>query len=325
VELEIGATAGISVAPSHGKDPGELQQRAAVALAAAKRAGLAWELWTPPLQRASSSELVLQSELRHAIKDGQLRLLYQPVVAARTGEVAGVEALVRWQHPQHGLLAPSAFLAQAERSPLIVELTAWVLEEAVRQGAAWEAAGQRLPMSVNLSARLLVHDGLPDLVAGVLARHQLPAHLLTLEITETAVMANAERAMALLATLRQLGTRTSLDDFGTGFSSLSLLADLALDELKVDRRFVAGSQHGWKDAAIVATLVELGHRLGLHVVAEGVEDEATRVKLAELDYDLLQGYLFARPLTADAVQPFRAAALRAAARQSPVGTASPRH
>ncbi|WP_432570151.1 EAL domain-containing protein [Kineococcus sp. SYSU DK005] len=310
IAVELDVTAGVVLSPQHGGElspqrGGELTtllQRAESALRAARRADSPVRSWSRDLEERTAEEVQLQGQLRTAVGEGQLRVHYQPLVHAHGRRIGGVEALVRWQHPTRGLLAPGAFLPQAERTSVIVALTDWVLGQALEQAASWVRAGRPLRVSVNLSARLLAHEGLAEQVRAHVARTGVPAHLLVLEVTESAVMAQPQRAVEALAQLRALGVRIALDDFGTGYTSLGLLQDLPLDELKVDRRFVAGALRGGGDEAIVRSVVELAHRLGLEVVGEGVEDEATAQLLAEAGYDLLQGYHFARPLPAEQVE-----------------------
>ncbi|MCI2240511.1 EAL domain-containing protein [Paenibacillus sp. TRM 82003] len=301
VRVDVDVTVGVVLAPVHGTDLGTLMQRADTALHAARRADRPALTWEPAMDERTADGVQLHAQLRTAVAEGQLRLHYQPLVEAHSRRVRGVEALVRWQHPTRGLLPPGAFLPEAERTSVIVALTDWVLGEALDQAAAWWRSGRPLRVSVNLSARLVAHDGLVGQVLTHLRRSGVPADLLVLEVTESAVTTQPRRAAAALAELRALGVRIALDDFGTGYTSLAMLQDLPLDELKVDRRFVAGALRGGGDEAIVRAVLELAHHLDLEVVGEGVEDEATRRLLTELGYDLLQGYHFSRPVPADEV------------------------
>ncbi|MEZ0163423.1 EAL domain-containing protein [Kineococcus sp. LSe6-4] len=250
---------------------------------------------------ADPAALALQAELPAAIADGQLRVHYQRIVAAGTHRVVGVEALVRWQHPEHGLLGPGAFVPLAEGTPTMVALTTWVLERAAAQCAAWRAAGHDVGVSVNLSAALVHDPGLLGTVRAVLAEHRLDPGVLTLEVTETALLADPCGAAAVLAGLRAAGARVSLDDFGTGYTSLTMLRQLEVDELKIDRTFVAAAAQAPVDAAIVRALVDLAHRLSMEVVAEGVEDARTAELVRGLGADVLQGFHFARPVPAPEV------------------------
>jgi diguanylate cyclase (GGDEF)-like protein len=238
------------------------------------------------------------AELNEGIAESQFELAYQPMVAAGTRAVAGMEALIRWKHPRRGFLSPGAFLPAIERHHLMGDLTDWVLGAAVGQAAQWRVEGLAVPVSVNLSATLLHDDDLVGRVQASLLAHRLPPDQLTLEVTETALTANPGAAHAIFTALRGMGVRISVDDFGTGYTSLAMLKTYAFDEVKVDRSFVAAMRESPADAAVVRAIRELGHQLGLEVVAEGVEDEATARLLEEIRCDLLQGYHFARPLPA---------------------------
>lgn len=295
VEVEVEASAGLAVAPRDGETIGSLLPCADAALSRAKREGERVGLWDAGIAGVRSWEIALYAELRAAIARDELIVFYQPLQAAATGRIVGVEALVRWSHPTRGLLPPGAFLPMAERSALIVDVTRWVLDEALRQCAAWAARGLHVPVSVNLSARMLVLDDLPSLVTGSLARHQLPPDVLTLEITESALVTQPGRAAAMLRELRSKGVKLALDDFGTGYSSMEILKALPFDEVKIDRGFVADVRGSLLDAAIVRSVLDLGHRLGLRVVGEGVEDDRTLRMMTELGCDILQGDAVSRP------------------------------
>ncbi len=248
-------------------------------------------------------------ELRSGIRQDQLRLLYQPLVEAHSSVLHGVEALVRWQHPSRGLLSPDAFLPAIERNGLMAGLTDWVFEEAFTQCASWRRDGLILPVSVNLSATLLEDPSLVERVSELLARCDVPAGMITLEVTETALTQHPDSAAAIFAALRAYGMRISVDDFGTGYTSLAMLKDYTFDEVKIDRSFVDAMRHSPADEAIVRAILELGHRLGLEVVGEGVENAVTMRLLAELGCDILQGYHFSRPLTADGLTSYAAHSL----------------
>jgi diguanylate cyclase len=234
-----------------------------------------------------------------AIGCGELRVYFQALFNSHTQRVCGAEALVRWQHPSRGLLSPAAFLSEIECSPLIVPMTDWVLDEALRWCALWRGAGNVVPVSVNLSATLLGDTALVSKIAAALVRAEVPAHLLTLEVTESALIEQAQSSVNILAELRALGLRLSLDDFGTGYTSLAMLKKFRFDEIKIDASFVGDALTLPEDNAIVRAILELGHRLGLEVVAEGVEDAATATFLAKIGCDVLQGFHFARPIPAD--------------------------
>jgi EAL domain-containing protein (putative c-di-GMP-specific phosphodiesterase class I) len=227
---------------------------------------------------------------------GELRLVYQPKVELATGRLAGVEALLRWSHPTKGVIAPDRFIPFAEQTGFIKAITAWVIEGAVRQGAAWRAAGRPTPISVNISAQDLLNPELGELLTGALERHRLPPELLCLEITESGVMQDAARAIEVLKRLARLGVRRAIDDFGTGYSSLSYVKQLSVNELKIDRSFLGGILNDVRDRAIVLSTIDLAHNLGLIVVAEGVEEQGSADLLRALGCDQIQGSLIAKPL-----------------------------
>ena len=306
VEVVVAVSTGIAVADADDPaalvaDPAAaadaLLRRADAAMYRAKATGRSgWELHDPAARDDAADRLRVLEQLRHAVADGQLRLHYQPRVRLADGRTTGVEALVRWQHPTRGLLPPAEFITVAEESGFIRELGAWVLEEAVAQAARWQAAGAELQVSVNLSARQLADPGLRDRVTTALARSGVPAARLVLEITETALMSDPETAMATLTALKALGTGVAVDDFGTGYASLSYLRRFPVDELKIDRSFVAGMTEDAGDRAIVASCVHLAHAMGLVSVAEGVETAAQRDALLALGCDVAQGYHYSRPV-----------------------------
>jgi EAL domain-containing protein (putative c-di-GMP-specific phosphodiesterase class I) len=233
-------------------------------------------------------------------------LLYQPLVDARSSRVHGYEALLRWRHPTRGLLLPAEFVPLAERTSLIRPLTRWVLLTAVRQASTWRAAGLDTTINVNVSSAVL-ETGLIGIVDEALARSSWPPHQLVLEVTESAIAQNVEEARSVVSALRGRGVQISVDDFGAGFTGLGQLRGLQVHQLKIDRQFVTGLGHEPVDEAIVASIIDLGHRLGLDVVGEGVENATAANRLAELGCDELQGYLFARPMPADEVQAWQAA------------------
>jgi EAL domain-containing protein (putative c-di-GMP-specific phosphodiesterase class I) len=260
--------------------------------------------YTDELNLHTPSRLTLLGDLRTAISEDQLLLHYQPKANLGTGEIQGVEALVRWQHPTLGLLPPSEFIPVAEHTGLIKPLTTWVLATALRQCRIWlDEAHSRgwneLSMAINLSTRSLLDDGFPEEVKAALDHWDVPAHLLELEVTESAIMTDPLRARRLLTELAELGVRIAIDDFGTGYSSLAYLKDLPVNQLKIDQSFVQHMHEDMNDAIIVRSVVDLGHNLGLQTVAEGVEDHATWDQLAQLGCDDAQGYFLARPMPPD--------------------------
>jgi diguanylate cyclase (GGDEF)-like protein len=294
--IDVGASIGIAVYPEDGVDDQTLLRRADIAMYAAKRKGASYALFDPKHEVARLEHLSLVSDLRRAVAGAELRAFYQPKVDVQTGRAIGAEALVRWEHPQRGLLSPAEFIPYAEQTGHITWVTKWMLAVTLRQCGAWAAAGAPLQVAVNLSTRDLLR---PDLVGEIrkrLADHAVPPHLVCLEITESAFMQDPERALKLLHELHALGVHLSIDDFGTGFSSLSYMKRLPVHELKIDSTFVQGMATGEKDVAIVRSTIELAHNLGLKVVAEGVEDERCLERLREMGCDIAQGYLLAKPM-----------------------------
>ena len=299
--LRVGTSVGIALAPAHGADGTTLLRRADMAMYAAKRGRLGVALYEPAQDQHTPERVALVGELRDAIEHGALTLHYQPQVDLTSGRICGVEALARWPHPERGLIPPDAFIPLAEQTGLIAPLTDWVLAEAIRQGREWQRAGLLLRVSVNLSMWNLHDPALPERVAALLREHELSPAWLRLELTESALMADTDRAMDVLARLSALGVGLAVDDFGSGYSSLAYLKTLPVDELKIDKGFVREMATDATDAAIVASTVALGHALGLRVVAEGIEDRATWDLLAGMGCDVAQGYHIARPLPPDAL------------------------
>jgi diguanylate cyclase (GGDEF)-like protein len=298
ITLDVHAAVGVTIYPDHGDDVETLLQRADVAMYVAKEDHSGCELYSSERDEYSPSRLALVGELRRAIDGHELVVHYQPKADLATGTVSGVEALVRWQHPQRGLIPPDDFIPLAERTGLIRELTLTVLEVALRQLRCWHDEGLELNVSVNLSARDLLDLALPELVQNLLERYRLPADRLELEITESVILADPMRARAVLSRLDAMGVQLAIDDFGSGYSSLAYLKRLPVGEIKIDRAFVMNMGTDENDAVIVRSTIDLGRNLGLRVVAEGVEDEATWHDLARLQCDQAQGYFLTRPLPA---------------------------
>jgi diguanylate cyclase (GGDEF)-like protein len=298
VMLDLDASIGIAVYPDHGNDPAELLQHADVAMYAAKHAHAGFIVYDPGVDQHSPRRLALLGGLRRALERDELVLHYQPKADLHTGQILGAEALVRWQHPDHGLLGPDEFIPLAERTGLIHPLTRWVLDAALRQAAAWRSAGHPLSVAVNVSTRCLLDPSFPDEVADRLHAWQVPAESLVLEVTESAVMADPARALDVLGRLHALGVGLAVDDFGTGYSSMAYLKALPVDELKVDRSFVGQMADSSSDAVIVRSTIDLGHNLGLRVVAEGVESQDTWQELEALGCDTAQGYYLGHPMPA---------------------------
>ncbi len=299
VSVRIGASIGIASAPADAMDSTGLLRCADLAMYRAKLGPSHFETYRQDIDD-SGNRLRLVEELREAVKGGGFQLHYQPQVDLRTGEISGVEALLRWPHPRLGLVPPLDFLPLAEEAGLMRSLTAIVLEQALAQSAAWHAAGRRLTVSVNVSVSNLLDPGFIDSVSAALARHHLPAPSLILEVTETTIIREFDRCKLLIAQLRDLGLGVSIDDFGAGFTSLAYLGSLAVSELKLDRTFITGLATGDKrrDLALVRATIDLGHALEMRVVAEGIEDRATLDLLAGAGCDLAQGFFISRPMPA---------------------------
>ena len=296
--MDVDASIGLAAYPDHAGNPDELLQRADVAMYAAKAAHLEYVVYETRLDQHSPRRLGLLGQVRRAIANGELVVFYQPKAEARSGRVIGLEALVRWQHPEHGLLGPDEFIPLAETTGLIRPLTSYVLETAVRECRTWQDAGHDLSVAVNVSARCLLDLSLPVEIAGLLGKYAITAHRLVLEITESAIMSDPNRALEVLNRLHALGVRLSIDDFGTGYSSMAYLKNLPVHELKVDRSFVTHMRQQQSERVIVRSTVDLAHNLGLQVVAEGVEDKETWQELDLLGCDAIQGYHLAKPMSA---------------------------
>jgi diguanylate cyclase (GGDEF)-like protein len=301
VPVQLGASVGVALCPDHGLDVTALVQRADVAMYEAKREEGHVRVYDAARDPNSPARLHRAGELRAALAAGELVLHYQPKVSVDGGEVTGVEALVRWEHPQHGLLAPAEFLPLAERAGMMGELTRWVIDAALCQARAWQDEGIEVPIAINLAAANILDAGLPDAVAELLAKWDVPGERLTCELSENTVMGDPRRAQDVLDRLRALGVRLSLDDYGTGHSSLSYLKRLPLDEVKIDRAFVAGIVGDANDALIVRSTIDLARNLGLEVVAEGVEGADVLERLRALRCHEAQGFHLSRPLPAEAL------------------------
>ena len=296
--LQMEASIGIALYPDHGTNVQSLLQRADVAMYVAKEHPAGCEVYTRERDAYSPDRLTLLTELRRAIDRGQLVLHYQPKVDLRTGEIHGVEALVRWKHPERGMVPPDEFIPPAQKTGVIGPLTMFVLDEALRQCRTWALQGLDLCVAVNLSTRNLLDVHLPDTVGELLSRWEVHPSLLELEITESTILADPVRAMQVLSRLDEMGVRLAIDDFGTGYSSLAYLKRLPVDELKIDKSFILGMEESENDAVIVRSTIDLGRNLGLRVVAEGVETSTAWNRLASLGCDIAQGYSLSRPVPA---------------------------
>ncbi|WP_298255483.1 bifunctional diguanylate cyclase/phosphodiesterase [uncultured Arthrobacter sp.] len=301
LEILCSASIGIALTDQDCSEPAQLLRRADIAMYRAKANGRnSWNVHDPSETDPAINRMRLLGELRHGIETKQLRVHYQPRMDMSTGTINSVEALVRWEHPTRGLLQPVDFIDLAEESGLIRDLGTWVLQEAIRQGTHWaqtSPGSEPLGIAVNLSTRQLLDPHLLDTVATALERYDFTPGLLTLEITETALMENPATALKVLTALKSLGVGLAIDDFGTGYASLTYLKDFPIDELKIDRSFVSGLGSNDGDNAIVQSCIQLAHAVGIRAVAEGVETGHQRTTLLTLGCDLAQGYHYSKPLT----------------------------
>jgi EAL domain-containing protein (putative c-di-GMP-specific phosphodiesterase class I) len=296
LSLQADVTVGMARYPDHGQDVGSLLRKADVAMYVARKKRKPLVVYRPEDDLNSARHLTLKGELQRAINENHLVLYYQPKIRASTNRIIGVEALVRWKHPKQGLLFPDEFIPLAEHTGLIRSITRWVMDAAIRQCARWEENGIVLPVSVNCSARNLLEEDLPEALENALQRHRLPPDRLTLEVTETILIEDPERALEVANLLARTGIRISIDDFGTGYSSLNYLRRLPVQELKIDKSFVMRMDEEEGDAVIVRSIIDLAHNLGLKAIAEGVETGAVWSRLQSLGCDTGQGYFFAKPI-----------------------------
>jgi diguanylate cyclase (GGDEF)-like protein len=294
--IDITATLGLARSPAHATSAEELLRCADLALEHARRQKRGLASYEPAMTPAARDQLSLLGELRQAVDNDELRLYFQPKVELASDRIAGAEVLLRWQHPTRGLLGPGAFIPFAEQTGFIRQITRWTLEHSLACSAAWLAAGHPLPLSVNVTVDDINDEHFYLRVANVLARHRVPPALLTLEVTESGFIDDPARAIAMLDALAHLGLHLSIDDFGTGYSSLSHLARMPVHEVKIDRSFVQGLESDAEFAAVVRSAIDMGHSLGLQVVAEGIESETAARRLAEMHCDVAQGYLYAKPM-----------------------------
>ncbi len=319
--LEVGVSIGIARFPRDGEDPHSLLRSADVAMYAAKEAHAGCKVYATALDRHSVRRLNVLSEFRRGLDSDEIVVFYQPIMHMDGLRTHGAEALVRWQHPELGLLPPSDFMPLVEQTGLIGPLTRHVLERAIAQCAAWRHAGEEITVSVNLSVRNLLDPDLAPLIDDLLRIYRLTPSALELEITESMLMSDPERSLVTLSRLSQLGVGLSVDDYGTGYSSLANLRRLPIDELKIDRSFVSPMLSDESDLIIVRSTINLGHDLGLKVVAEGVEDEATLHRLEKLGCDLAQGYHFSKPLPAETFNKWIGVSIPSTDQASPFGSA----
>ncbi|MBC8057418.1 MAG: EAL domain-containing protein, partial [Rhizobiales bacterium] len=300
-EVAISCSVGIAVYPDN-CHANKLIARADAAMYAAKRAGGARHcFYAPEMDVDVQQNFDMLRDLRQALANDELELFFQPKIDARSGKVTAAEALLRWNHPTRGMVMPANFIPLAERSGLIGPLGNWVIEAACKQARAWRDKGLRMRVAINLSAHQMRQDDIADRIAEALTRHRIHPSLLTCEITETAAMEDTGATQETFRRLGEMGAHLSIDDFGTGYSSLSYLRQLPAEELKIDGSFVKDVDHSADARAVIDAVVKLAHALGLKVVAEGVETLRQHKVLVELGCDELQGYLFAKPMTARAL------------------------
>ena len=295
LNLDVHGSVGIAIAPEHGTEAEVLVQRADVAMYVAKEDRSGCVVYAPELDRHSPERLALMGDFRHAISRDELRVVYQPKLNLKTRQIFGVEALVRWQHPQLGFILPDRFIPMAEQTGAVRPLTLWMLERAVQQCLEWGKLGHDLVAAVNLSPRNLHDPELPERVRALLDVLGAPAAMLELEITESVIMSDPLRSLQVLTRLSKMGLRLAVDDFGTGYSSFSYLRKLPVHEIKIDKSFIDDMVEDG-DEVIVQSTIDLAHNLGLTCVAEGVQDEATLERLAKLGCDTAQGDFISPPL-----------------------------
>jgi len=301
IELDVASSMGIASCPEHDEEKEHLLLKADIAMYEAKRTNAGYTVYTPEFEAVAARNIELEKELRYAIEHEQLQLYFQPKISHHTGVVVGVEALVRWNHPELGLLAPDDFIPLAESTGLIQALSSWVLKAAIQKIVKLHEEGYQVSVAVNLSNRNMLDVGLPERIAALLEVNGALPEWLVFEITERAVMDEAERVLVTLEKLNKMGIQLSLDDFGTGYSSLAYLKKLPVGEMKIDQSFIRDMELDESDTVIVRSIIALGHSLGMKVVAEGVESIEIWNTLTKLGCDASQGYYISKPLTAEAL------------------------
>ncbi len=297
LSLEVQTSVGIVIFPDHGKELETIMQRGNVALDAAKKDSRKYMIYSSNLDKNSPHRLTMMGELRHAIPNEELVLYYQPKIDLKNQKVIGAEALVRWQHPEHGFLPPDEFIPMAERTGLIKPLSIWVLNNALGQAEKWHKQNLKLTIAINLSPVTFLDTELPNLIIGLLSLYEVPPEYVTFEITEGSMIKDPDLALEIMNRLTETGIKISIDDFGTGYSSLAYFKNLPTSEVKIDKSFVTDMLSSEKDAVIVRSIIDLGHNLSLSVVAEGVENKATALSLKKMGCDILQGYYISRPVS----------------------------
>jgi len=293
--ISLQATGGVACYPEHSEDAAELCRRASSARSEALARHQTAAVYRLGQDDRSLQQIKIVGDFPRALRDGELRLFMQPKLDLTTREIYGAEALVRWQHPELGLLYPDAFIAAVEQAGSIAHLTRWVLREAIARCAAWRNQGVILSVAVNISVDDLTDEYLPYFLLELMQKHHLAPHMLTLEVTESAIMHNVQKSLAVVNCIHELGFRLAIDDFGTGHSALTQLKRLPVDELKIDKAFVTRSDDA-KDDAILRATIDLAHQLGLTVVAEGVEDDNSLARLTTMGCEHAQGYGIAKPM-----------------------------
>ena len=299
LKLTLHPSIGISVYPNDGDDADALFQRAGIAVVFANKSPSGYSLYSANMDEHSSKRLTMMGELKKAIEKKGLELYFQPKMRIIDKKLLGVEALIRWKHPQHGFISPDEFIAIAERSRLIIDLTAWVIEDAFSACAEFHKKGHDIKVSINLSMKDLLNPELPDLVAGLTAKIGIEPSWVIFEITEGSIMTDPTRALIIVERLKSMGFDFSIDDFGTGYSSMAYLKRLPVSELKIDKSFVLDMMSNESDAIIVQATIGLAHNLGLTVTAEGVENESALEMLSKMGCDIAQGYFFSKPIPKD--------------------------
>ncbi|MDH5692363.1 MAG: EAL domain-containing protein, partial [Gammaproteobacteria bacterium] len=305
--LQVGGSVGIVMFPEHGEHIDTLIQRADIAMYGAKKQKIGFVVYDPETDQHSMRSLALVGELRHAIENEELILHYHPKIDLKTNECVGVEALVRWEHKERGLLMPDLFIPIAERTGLIATLSQWVLENAMDQIATLNQNGFELDVSINLSAQDIQDPLLPEQIQKLIRKTGIDSSNVVLEITESTLMTDVQKAMEILSLLKKMGLKLAIDDFGTGYSSLEYLKKLSVHELKIDKSFVCEMSTDENDAVIVRSIIDLAHNLGLNVVAEGVENRDSLDLLEMLSCDTVQGFYFTKPLDLESLLKFLSA------------------
>jgi diguanylate cyclase (GGDEF)-like protein len=300
IDARIGV--GIALFPGHGSDAATLVRRSAAALHQSHHANGCYALHAGSQERDSHRRLRLIGDLHRAVRQHELQLFCQPKVDIRSGALCGVEALVRWEHPEHGMIPPTEFIPVAEQAGMITPVTQWIMDAAFHQSYLWHQAGIELPIAINLSAHDLYSPHVLDRVDGLFSTWGLAPELIQFELTESALMAEPAAALGTLRRLKDTGVQLYVDDFGTGYSGLSYLQRLPVDGIKIDQSFVMPMVSNSDSAVIVSSTIDLGHNLGLNVIAEGVENQAILARLAALGCDIAQGYLIGKPMPAAKVQ-----------------------